>query len=199
METSDLNKERTVVLLKPDAVARGIVGEVISRFEKMGLKIAAMKMAWVDEELVKKHYPVEREEFLRGMGEKTLKTYEEYGKDAGEELGTKDALEIGKMVQSWNVEFLKSGPVIAMLLEGHNAISNVRQMVGSTIPTFATPGTIRGDYSTDSPLLANQRKRAMKNLIHASGNKEEAKYEEELWFRADEIYHYKRADEETMF
>ncbi len=195
----DPNKERTTVLLKPDTVGRGLVGEVISRFEKMGLKIVAMKMVWVDEDMGGKHYPREREEFLRGMGEKTLKTYEEYGKDAGEELGTKDPLEIGKMVQSWNVEFLKSGPIVALLLEGHNAIDNVRQMVGSTIPTFAPPGTIRGDYSTDSPILANQRKRAMKNLIHASGNKEEAQYEEELWFHEDEIFHYTRAEEDTMF
>lgn len=192
-------KERTVVLLKPDTVKRGIIGEVLSRFEKSGLKIVALKMVWVEEDLLRKHYPKDRVEFLRGMGEKTLKTYEEYGKDAGEELGTKDPLEIGKMVNSWNMEFLKSGPLVAVLLEGHNAIDNVRQMVGNTLPTFAAPGTIRGDYSTDSPILANQRKRAVRNLIHASGNKEEANYEEELWFRKNEIHDYKRAGEEIMY
>lgn len=195
----DSLKERTVVLLKPDTVKRGLVGSVLSRFEKTGLKIVAMKMVWVEEDLLKKHYPDDRTEFLKGMGEKTLKTYEKYGKDAGEEIGTKDALEIGKMVNSWNIEFLKSGPVVAFLLEGHNAIDNVRQIVGNTLPTLAAPGTIRGDYSTDSPVMANQQKRAVKNLIHASGNKEEAKYEEELWFHKDEIYEYKRADEEAMF
>lgn len=191
--------EKTVALLKPDTVKRGIIGEVLSRFEKSGLKIVALKMVWVEENLLRKHYPEDRVEFLRGMGEKTLKTYEEYGKDAGEELGTKDPLEIGKMVNSWNMEFLKSGPLVAVLLVGHNAIDNVRQMVGNTIPTFAAPGTIRGDYSTDSPILANQRKRAVRNLIHASGNKEEARYEEELWFRKNEIHDYKRAEEEIMF
>lgn len=192
-------RERTVVLVKPDGVKRGLVGEILSRFERMGLKIVALKMAWVDEDLVKKHYPEERTEFLRGMGEKTLKTYGEYGKDPGEELGTKDPFEIGKMVNAWNVEFLQSGPVVALLLEGHNAIDNVRQVVGNTLPTFAAPGTIRGDFSTDSPVLANQRKRAIRNLIHASGNQEEATYEEELWFHHDEIYDYKRADEDVMF
>jgi len=192
-------KERTVILLKPDTVKRGLVGEVLSRFEKAGLKIVALKMVWVDEEMLVKHYPDGRTEFLKGMGEKTLKTYKEYGKDPGELIGTKDPLEIGRLVNSWNIEFLKSGPIIALLLEGHNAIDNVRQVVGNTLPTFASPGTIRGDYSTDSPVLANQKKRAVKNLIHASGNKEEAQYEEELWFHKEEIYDYKRADEEAMY
>lgn len=196
---TDSMKERTVVLLKPDAVKRGIVGELLSRFERAGLKIVAIKMVWVTQDVVKKHYPEAREEFLRGMGEKTLKTYEEYGKDAGEELGTKDALEIGRLVNSWNIEFLQSGPIVAVLLEGHNAVSNVRQMVGNTLPSFAQPGTIRGDYSLDSPILANQRKRAVRNLIHASGTIEEAKYEGELWFHQDEIYDYKRAEEDVMF
>ena len=195
----DTIKERTVVLLKPDAVGRGLSGELITRFEKTGLKIVALKMVWADEELVKKHYPSDREEFLRGMGEKTLKTYEEFGKDPEDELGTKDALEIGKLVHSWNIDFIKSGPVIAMLLEGHNVISNVRQMVGTTLPSKAEPGTIRGDYSVDSPILANERKRAIKNLVHASGNLEEAKYEAELWFHKNEIHEYKRADEDAMF
>lgn len=195
----DVTKERTVVLLKPDAIRRGIVGELLTRFERAGLKIVAMKMVWVTEDVVKKHYPGDRIEFLRGMGEKTLKTYEEYGKDAGEELGTKDALEIGRLVNSWNIEFLQSGPIVALLLGGHNAVSNVRQMIGNTLPSFAQPGTIRGDYSLDSPILANQRKRAVRNLIHASGTNEEATYEEELWFHQDEIYDYKRAEEDVMF
>ena len=196
---TDSTKERTLILMKPDTVQRGLIGEVLSRFEKAGLKVIGLKMVWVDEELVKKHYPDDREEFLRGMGEKTLKTYEEYGKDAGEEIGTKDPLEIGKLVNSWNIDFLKSGPVVAVVFEGHNAITNVRQLVGNTLPTFANPGTIRGDYSLDSPVLANEKKRAVRNLIHASGNPEEAKLEIELWFHQNELYDYKRADEDVMF
>lgn len=191
--------ERTIVLVKPDGVKRGLVGEAISRFEKIGLKIVAMKMIWVDKDMVAKHYPESRTELLRGIGEKTLKTYEKYGKDVNEELGTMDPLEIGKMVNNWNIDFLSSGPVVAILLQGVHAIDNVRMTVGDTLPTFAAPGTIRGDYSTDSPALANATKRSVHNMIHASGNVEEAKYEEELWFRKEEIYEYKRTDEEVMF
>jgi|SRR3989344_426850 len=193
------NIEKTVVLIKPDGVYRGISGEIITRLEKAGLKILAMKMIWIDKDFAEKHYSPDRVDFLRGMGEKTLKTYEEYGKDAKEEIGTIDPLEIGKMVNSWNLDFLISGPVIAMILEGNHAITNTRRIVGATLPVFATPGTIRGDYSLDSPALANERKRAVRNLIHASGNPEEAKYERQLWFRENEIYSYKRADEDAMF
>lgn len=191
--------EKTVVLIKPDAVKRGLIGEVITRFEKAGLKILAMKMVWVDRELAAKHYPDSRLELLEGMGEKTLETYKKYGLDAGEDLGTMDALAIGKMVNQWNMDFLTSGPVVAVLLKGLHAIDNVRMMAGHTLPTFAQPGTIRGDYSVDSPALANTRKRAVRNIIHASGNAEEAKYEEELWFKKEDILDYKRADEAVMF
>lgn len=191
--------ERTVVLIKPDGVARGLVGGITSRFERVGLKIVAMKMVWVNAEHVAKHYPESRTELLRNIGQKTLETYEKYGRDTQEELGTMDPLEIGRMVNKWNMEFLSSGPVVAMILEGIHAIDNVRMLVGNTLPTLAVPGTIRGDYSIDSPALANARKRPVRNLVHASGNAEEAKYEEELWFHNDEIYAYKRADEEVMF
>ncbi|MDZ7798036.1 MAG: nucleoside-diphosphate kinase [Patescibacteria group bacterium] len=191
--------EKTVVLIKPDGVKRGVVGEIISRFEKAGLKIIGMKMIWIDKEIAQKHYPDAREELLKGIGEKTLKTYEKYGMDPNEDLGTKNPLEIGKMVNSWNMDFITSGPVVAILLEGLHAIENVRSMAGNTLPTFATPGTIRGDYSLDSPALANVKKRAVRNIIHASGNKEEAKYEEQLWFKEHQIYDYKRADEDVMF
>jgi nucleoside-diphosphate kinase len=192
-------KERSVVLIKPDAVKRGIAGEILSRFEKAGLKIVAMKMVWVDKNFAAKHYPGDREEFITGMGKKTLATYEKYGRDANEELGTKDPYEIGKMVNQWNMDFITSGPVIAILLQGLHAIDNVRMIAGNTIPTVAQPGTIRGDFSVDAPTLANAQKRAVRNMMHASGNIEEAKFEEELWFHKKDIYDYKRADEDVMF
>lgn len=199
MTTAASILERSVVLIKPDGVKRGLIGELIGRFEKTGLKIVALKMVHVDKDLVAKHYPDSRTEFLRGMGEKTLKTYKEYGMDPNEQLGTMDPLEIGKMVNQWNMEFLSSGPVVAMLLEGVHAIDNVRMITGNTLPVFAAPGTIRGDYSLDSPALANSRKRSVRNLIHASGNREEAAYEMQLWFRENEIQEYKRVDEDVMF
>lgn len=191
--------EKTVVLVKPDGVKRGLVGEILTRFERVGLKIIALKMVWVDRKMAAKHYPNSRAALLRGMGEKTLETYKKYGLDPGESLGTMDPLKIGRMVNNWNMDFLSSGPVIALLLQGLHAIDNVRMIAGNTIPTFAQPGTIRGDYSVDSPALANHRRRAVHNIIHASGNLQEAKYEEELWFRKQEIQEYKRAEEEVMF
>lgn len=191
--------ERSVVLMKPDCVKRGLVGDVLHRFERAGLKIVAMKMVWVDKDLVAKHYPDDRREFIEGLGQKTLTTYEKYGKDPEEELGTKSAYDIGKMVNEWNREYLSSGPVVAALLEGLHAIENVRQIAGPTLPVNAPPGTIRGDYSLDSPALANANKRPVRNIVHASGNVEEAKYEEQLWFHESEIHSYQRADEAVMF
>jgi len=196
---SDLQKERSVVLVKPDGVKRGLVGEVITRFEKMGLKVIALKLIWVDKSLAEKHYPESRKELMKAIGEKTLKTYEKYGRDPKEEFGNIDPEKIGEMVNKWNIDFITSGPVVAILLEGAHAIDNIRMIAGNTLPVFAEPGTIRGDYSIDSPALANAKKRAVRNIVHASGNVEEAKYEEQLWFRNEEIYDYKRADEDVMF
>lgn len=191
--------QRTVVLIKPDGVRRGLSGEIITRFEKAGLKIIALKMVWVGRDLVEKHYPESRTQLLRDIGEKTLKTYQTYGKDPKEELGTMDPLTIGRMVNQWNMDFLSSGPVIAMLLEGIHAVDNVRMIVGHTLPVFAQPGTIRGDLSIDSPALANAQQRTVRNLVHASGNDEEARYEEQLWFHKSEVHSYRRADEDVMF
>lgn len=191
--------ERTVVLIKPDGVKRGLVGEITSRFEKAGLKIMAMKMVWVDRAHVAKHYPDSRKDLLRAMGEKTLRTYKKYHLNVQKELGTVDALTIGQMVNNWNIDFLTSGPVVAMLIQGVHAVDNVRQMAGHTLPVFAEPGTIRGDFSIDSPALANTRKRSVRNLMHASGNPQEAKYEELLWFRKEDIHDYQRVDEDVMF
>lgn len=191
--------ERTVVLIKPDGVKRGLVGEIVSRFEKTGLKIVAMKMVWVDEEMVRKHYPTSRKEWVAKIGEKTLKAYEDYGTDPKEHLGTMEPYEIGLLICKWLVDYLASGPVVAMILSGPHAITAVRKIAGYTYPDAAVPGTIRGDYSVDPPDLANERKRSGHNLVHASGNAEEAKFEEELWFRKNEIHDYRRVDEEIMF
>lgn len=199
MDTAQRFFERTLVLVKPDGVKRGVSGDIIHRFERAGLKIIAMKMVWVDKNHVAKHYPDDREDLIRGMGEKTLSTYAKYGMDPKQLLGTDDALEVGKMINKWNREFLTSGPVIAMVLEGIHAIENVRMMAGNTLPTLAVPGTVRGDLSVDSPAVANTRKRAVRNLMHASGNAAEASYEINLWFKPSELHEYKRADEDVMF
>ena len=190
--------EKTVVLIKPDGVKKGLIGEILSRFEKVGLKLVASKLIWIDKTHVGKHY-ADKDDYHKTVGEKTLENYKKYGFDAKENLGTTDSIEIGRMVRQWNMEFLTSGPIVVVLLQGVHAVDAVRMMVGNTLPRFATPGTIRGDYSLDSPILANLNKRTVKNMIHASSSIEEASFEEQLWFHQGEIYDYKRADEAVMF
>lgn len=191
-------KEQTLVVLKHDTVARGLIGEIIGRFEKVGLKLVGARLVQVNTELANKHYPLERREFIEGMGKKTLENYEALGKNAKQELGTDDPHEIGKVIQGWLVDFITSGPVFAMVLEGPHAVELVRKIVGHTLPFKAEMGTIRGDFSHDSSFLANTGNRPIKNLVHASGTLEEAQYEIPLWFNIDDIYSYTRADEHIM-
>lgn len=186
------------MLVKPDGVKRGLVGECIKRIEQRGLKVIALKMVRPTEEHARGHYPGTKP-WLRGMGEKTLESYRKYGKDPMRELGTDDPLKIGEMIYGWNTEFLISGPVAAMVITGIHAIDMVRKIVGQTLPAFAEMGTIRGDYSVDSPVLANFDKRAIHNLVHASGDTAEANHEIEHWFSPEEIHDYKRAEEDIMF
>ncbi len=186
------------MLVKPDGVKRGLVGECISRIEQRGLKIIALKMIFADEKIARGHYPG-TDEWLRGMGEKTLESYAKYGRDPMAELGTDDPLKIGKMIYGWNTDFLTSGPMVAMVISGIHAVDMARKIVGKTLPSFAEMGTIRGDYSVDSPVLANRDKRAIRNLVHASGDPAEAAHEIKHWFSEDEIHAYQRAEEDIMF
>lgn len=186
------------MLVKPDGVKRGLIGEIITRLEKRGLKIIAMKMVIASKEQARDHYP-NTEVWFRGMGGKTLENYEAFKKDPIEEVGTSDPLEIGKMAAGWNVEFMTSGPIVAMVVEGVHAIPMVRKIVGHTVPSKAEMGTIRGDYSVDSPTLANADRRALHNLVHASGDEQEAAHELTHWFSKEEIHSYKRAEEDIMF
>ncbi|MCJ7805619.1 nucleoside-diphosphate kinase [Patescibacteria group bacterium] len=182
-------KDETVVLIKPDGVRKGIIGEIMARFERVGLKIAAAKMIWVDKTFVGKHYQ-DKDAYHKTVGTKILENYQKFGLDANESLGTKDPVKIGRMVRNWNMEFLSSGPVFAMLLEGPDAVLIVRKIVGSTFPADALPGTIRGDFSLDSAYISNLQRRTTQNVIHASGSKEEAEFEKKLWFKNSEIYKY---------
>jgi nucleoside-diphosphate kinase len=187
--------ERTVVLIKPDGIRRGLVGEILRRFERMGMKIVAMKMVWPDEKILKKHYVSDKPETIKRLGNKTLKSYSQYRRDAKEEFGTDDPMELGKMVVGWLFDYITSGPVIAVLMEGRHAVDNAISLAGPTMPVHAPPGSIRGDFSTDSAAYANTERRGVGNLIHISGSPEEAKFEEKLWFTEKEIHKYKRADE----
>lgn len=187
--------EQTLVLIKPDGLKRGLVGEIITRFEKAGLKIAALKLTTPSEDLLLKHYKSNEEATLKRWGEKTLATYTKYGRDAQKEFGTTDSLALGKLVNKWLFDYVQSGPVVAIILEGRHAVENVVTMAGPTMPVAASPGTIRGDYSLDSAAYANDEKRGVMNLVHISATVEEADYEKMLWFTPEEIHTYKRVEE----
>ena len=191
-------QEKTLVVLKPDAVQRGIAGDVITRFEKVGLKLAGAKMFIPTQEMLDKHYPADRHDFVKGLAQRTLDSYAEQGLDVREQFGTVDTLEIGEQVRKWLVDFMGSGPVLALVLEGPHAIEVVRKIVGHTLPQKAAPGTIRGDYSFDSSYLANSGHRPVRNLIHASGNPEEAAHEIELWFTPEELFKYPTVHQQHM-
>lgn len=193
-----IKQEKTLVLVKPDGVKRGLVGEVIKRIERRGLKVIALKMVWAGKDTAEKHLPTS-EEWMERLGQKTLKTFAEYGIDALSAQGTADPKEIGKMVKGALIEYLTSGPVIAMVVQGIHAIDMVRKLAGHTLPVFAEMGTIRGDFSVDSPSVANVERRAIHNIMHASETPEEAVNEISLWFSKEEIHEYKRAEEDIMF
>ncbi len=187
-------EEQTFVLVKPEGVRRGLIGEIISRFEGRGMKVIAMAMIDPSEEQIDGHYPQD-EEWIKRLGEKTLKSYDKYGFNATEELGTDDPLEIGKMVRSWLVAHMSSTPLVKMVVKGPHAVDMVRKICGDTLPSEAELGTIRGDYSADSPAAANLEKRPIMNLVHASEDAEEAAHEIDHWFSPDELYDYQRVRE----
>ncbi len=147
--------ERTFVMVKPDGVQRGLIGEVISRLERKGLKIVAMKMLWISEELAKEHYAEHKEKpFFANL-----------------------------------VSYITSGPVVAMVVEGRDAVKVVRKLVGATNPAEADPGTIRGDFGLDIG----------RNVVHASDSHTSAEREIALFFSENEILNYKRADEDWIY
>jgi len=185
--------QRTLVLLKPDAVQRALVGEIISRFEKAGFKIIGMKMVYADKETAGKHYASD-EEWMKEVGEKTKKNYEARGIKMNE-----DALAIGQRIRQYLMDFISMSPTVALCIEGHAVIQKVRAMCGSTAPINAAPGTIRGDFSFDSYELSDHSGRPIQNLIHASDTKENAEREIAVWFSKNELHPYKRVDEDLLY
>ncbi len=190
--------ERTFAMVKPDGVQRGLVGEIITRIEKRGLKIVALKMVKPSLEHIQNHYPTD-DEWVKRLGQKGFTVFAEQGMDPKEVMGTDDLFEAGKQVRGWLMDFMTSAPVVAMVVEGVHAIDMVRKIAGPTLPSKAEIGTIRGDFSVDSPIAANLNKRAVKNLIHISETPEEAKHEISHWFSEEEIYDYDRSDHAAMF
>lgn len=190
--------EKTVVLVKPDGVQRGLIGMVISRLENRGLKIVALKMIKPSIEHVDAHYPKD-EAWIERLGHKGFTVFEEYGLDPKQYLGTDVKMEAGKMVRKWLVDYLTEAPIVAMIVEGVHAIDNVRKIAGNTLPSKAEIGSIRGDFSVDSPAAANIEGRAIKNIIHASENPEEAEHEIAHWFSQEDVFEYSRSDHRVMF
>lgn len=193
----EIRHERTLILIKPDGIQRALSGTILARFERAGLKIVGLKMVQAERGLLERHYPAD-EGFVRTIGGKTREAFESYGMDVRAMMGTDDPVAIGRQVRGWLIEFMQTTPVIAAVLEGAHAVSVTRKIVGKTLPVFAEPGTIRGDFSVDAPTIANAGRRPVRNLIHASGSLEEAAHEVDLWFTSEEIYAYRRADEDVM-
>ena len=188
-----ITKERTLVLLKPDAVQRSLVGEILGRFERAGLKIAALKFLVPTKEQAYKHY-VKNEAEIEALGNRSIE-----GKKKSGIVVNDNPKELGQKIIDRLVKFLVAGPVVAFVLEGNKAVAITRKMVGSTEPLQSDVGTIRGDYTIDSYELADDGDRAVRNLVHASANVPESDYEIKVWFSDQEIVDYKNALEKVLY
>ena len=186
--------EQTLVLIKPDGVQRGLIGEILSRFEKVGLKLIALKMVHAAHEDVDKHYAL-TEEWMKGVFTKAKAKYDALGQP----FPYADHIAYGTEIKNGLVDFLKSAPIVAMVLEGEQAVSLVRKIVGATEPASAVPGTIRGDLSHDTYALSNSQNRPLRNLIHASGTVDEAKQEIPVWFSDTELYNYEHVNDRVQY
>ena len=186
--------EKSLVLIKPDGVQRGLIGEIIGRFERVGLKLTAIKMVHASHEDVDKHYLL-TEEWMKAAFDKAKAKFEANGED----FPFTDHIAYGTKIKNGLVDFLKSAPVIAMVWEGDTAVSLIRKLVGATESAGAAPGTIRGDLSHDSYALSNAQNRPIRNLVHASGNVKEAEYEIPIWFSKTELYKYEHVNDRVQY
>jgi nucleoside-diphosphate kinase len=191
--------ERTYCMIKPDGVMRGLIGEIIHRIEKAGLKVVAMKMLVPTEAQVRAHYPASDEAWVLRLGEKSLSGFDELEATPKEVLGSDDKMTLGQGVVESLIQYMQSGPVICMVVEGIQAVNMVRKLAGHTLPFKADVGTIRGDFSIDSPAVANAEKRSIHNLFHASETPAEAENEIKLWFGNEKIFHYALSGSATMY
>ncbi len=188
------SKERTMVVVKPDGVQRGLVGEIIKRYERLGLKMTAIKMVVADGDFIEKHYTLDPE-WRRVTGEKTIKGYQSKGMTPP----SMDPLEITAKILANGRKFMTSGPVIAMIWQGAHAVKIVRKITGGTEPLTSDPGTIRGDFVLDSYEMSDSDDRFVRNLVHASGSPEEAEMEIKHWFKPEEIINYNIIQEKILY
>jgi nucleoside-diphosphate kinase len=187
-------EERTLVIIKPDAIQRSLIGEIIKRYEQIGLKLIALKMAVPSPEHIETHYTLDPN-WRRITGEKTIKGY----KDKGLTPPTEDPLEITGALLKKLKDYMTSGPVIVMVWKGAHAVKIVRKLTGGTEPLTSDVGTIRGDYVFDSYHMTDADGRSIRNLVHASGSPEEAELEIKHWFTTEEIINYKLVQEAILY
>lgn len=189
----DIHKQRSLVLLKPDAIQRSLVGEVISRIERTGLKIVAIKMVVATRDQIIDHYHKDDAWFLR-KGTKIVENRKESGKPI-----EKEPIEYGRDIIEQNVQFMLSGPIIALVIEGGMAPIVIKKITGDTAPTLSDVGTIRGDFSIDSYEQAAVDSRAIRNILHCSENTEDAEREIKVWFTDTEIIAYRLVQEQILY
>lgn len=188
-------KERTLVIIKPDGVQRSLIGEIIQRYERVGLKLVGLKLVIPTAEIAKSHYMVGGEEWLENVGKKALASYEA----KGEKSPFATPKECGEAVLERNAKYMSAGPVVVMAWQGNQAVPLVRKITGGTEPLSSDVGTIRGDFTLDSYGLADQGGRSVRNLIHASGTVEEAEKEIAIWFKTEELLGYRLIAEEILY
>ena len=186
-------KEKSLIILKPDAVQRSLIGEVIARFERKGLKVTGLKMAVPTEDQVFAHYNKD-EAWFQKKGNGVVSDREAAGLPI-----EKEAIEYGRDIIGGIAKYMTVGPVVMMVVEGHKATAVVTKLVGGTEPAEAEVGTIRGDYTIDSYALSAADDRAVRNLIHCSEDKEEGERETAIWFKEDELMKYSIIQEKIMY
>lgn len=192
--TSHPKHERTFVILKPDAVQRSLIGEIIRRYERAGLKLVALKFLVPTPEQVERHYTIDPE-WKRLVGEKSIASYEKKGIPPP----SKDPIKVGDLVIERLKKYMTSGPVVAMIWEGAHVVEVIRKLTGGTEPRSSDVGTIRGDYVIDSYKMADDDDRAIRNLVHASGSVAEAEKEIALWFNEKDIVEYRLVQEQILY
>lgn len=186
--------ERTLVIIKPDGIQRTLIGEIIKRYEQVGLKLVGLKLLVPTAEMVKKHYTIDPGWF-ESVGVKAIKGY----RDKGITPPSTDPIEVGKRVLGVLTKYMTSGPVVAMVWQGAHAVPIVRKITGSTEPLSSDIGTIRGDFVLDSYSMSDSDGRAVRNLVHASGSVKEANKEIKLWFKAAELVNYRLVGEQILY
>lgn len=194
MTISHPKHERTLVIIKPDGIQRSLIGEVIQRYERTGLKLIAVKMLIPTKEMVEAHYTLDPEWKLK-TGIKNLQAY----KDKGLTPPHDDPIKQSDMILEKLKKYMASGPVIAMVWEGMHAVAIVRKITGGTEPLLSDVGTIRGDYVLDSYKIADDDVRAIRNIVHASGTVKEANDEIKFWFKDNEIIKYNHIQDRILY